>query len=192
MKKPNLELFNLDILIKNINSSLVESEEPIKLGEFIEKESNVNLLKYGINKLNDMKIDVQGKYLLLQPHKFPMIHPFNMKGNIGYVFIEKGETDTSTDYPATYESVKLRIKKPLKLEGGLTIPKCTIKISKESPEGVEGKDSRQDHINVLNIGWRKADLKYVLPSECFVYIKQLEKIKKESIPFYKYEPAFTI
>ncbi len=170
MKEPKLELFDLEGLINNLNSSLADSDQVIQLREFLPKQPKKNPFLY---RLMDRELEARGKYQLFLPFEIAILHPFNPKGKIGYIFIETGYTDANSNYSRRYETLRLRIKHPLKLKNGEIIPNCSVKFLQEMEEWEKPYQERKDHLRCGGLIWTKTDLSKALPSDWFLTQKNI-------------------
>jgi len=172
MLEPRLELFDLGKFVGRLNNSLVDKEEVIELGEFEHREPKKDPFLY---RLADRKIEARGKFPLKQTaHRTGLMSLLTMgfesdlEINLGYIFIETGYIDASSDYGGRYETLRLRIKHPLELEDKQVIPNCSVKLLQETGEGAELFQDRKDHVRYGGLIWVRADLSKVLPSKWFL------------------------
>lgn len=182
MDAPTLRSFNLENLVKSLNSAILRPEEIIGLGEYADKTPGRNTVFY---RWSHKEIGVRGEYPLEQT-----VHgrgTFALLGvpseiNIGSVFVETGYTEVgSSDYDGGYEKIRLRIKEPIELKNGEVIPTCKIEILQEFGEWVESLMEREDHIKRAGL-WVKADLSNVLPSEWFLGGRTVERYDLHTSP----------
>ena len=161
MDEPRLELIDLPGLVSRINSALAESEGPIIFGKFAHKEPRKNPFLY---RARDRELDTRGKYPLDQCG----ILDFKLKTNLGYVFVETGFTEASSDYGGRYETLRLRIKRPIELSNGNVLPNCSVKVLVEAGEIEKPFVDRKYHVRVAHLAWVKKDLSRILPTEWFL------------------------
>ena len=91
---------------------------------------------------------------------------FDLDKSDGYIFVEKGLTDTRTEDPGTYETMRMVLRRPLTLSNGV-VPASSVKISVDVPYFSIPQIGRRDH-KKRPVGWRRTDLSDVLPTEWFV------------------------
>ncbi len=166
MNEPQLELFSLEGFKRRLNLAL--------------ETSLVELGKFQYKKKFFKNVETFGEYSLLKIPKVDILNPlysFYPRRKIGYILVEAGFIDPSSDYSRGYESIKLRIKHHLKLRNGKIIPKCSVEISKYVEEGIESTIERKDHIIY---GWdkEKRDLRDILPNEWFFDFETVSRIAK--------------
>lgn len=153
MDEPKLDMINLNGLVNRLNSIIDDSEGEVSIGNFIDKLPR----KKG-------RVEIRGKYPLIQTVVGFM--DLESEINLGYILVEAGGTNSSVDYGGIYESIKLRIKHPLKLKNGELIPNCKINIQIKSEEFETPYKKRDDHVYPLF--WRKNDISNVLPTKWFL------------------------
>ncbi len=178
MDKLNLEFINLDRLVKELNLRMPKSEGVIELVNFVHREPRKNPFLY---RLDDRELEARGKYTVIQTVDSKGVRAlFDLESEvkIGYVFVETGYTDASSDYGGRYETVRLRIKHPLELRGEVVIPNCSVKLLKEVDEVGEPYQERKDHVRVAGLVWIKKDLSKILPTEWFLYERDIEPLLK--------------
>ena len=161
MDEPKLELIDISGLVNKINSALAESEGPISFGKFAHKEPKKNPFLY---RARDRELDTRGKYPLDQCG----ILDFELKTNLGYVFVETGFTEASSDYGGRYETLRLRIKRPIELSNGNVLPNCSVKVLIETGEFGKSFVDRKYHVRVAHLAWVEKDLSQILPIEWFL------------------------
>ena len=166
MRGPSLEFINLDGLIQKLNSNSLESEEEIYLGDFVPKGKNPFIY------MGDRKLETRGTYALIQPSLCEILFgpQFGIESGIelGYILVETGIVDRTSNYSGRYESIKLRIKYQFELRNGI-IPNSSVKLLRESSEWEEPHLERKDYLYKLVIPWFKTDLSRFLPTEWFLY-----------------------
>lgn len=178
MKEPRLELFDLENLVMMLNESLAKRDEVIELGEFEHREPKRNPFLY---RLIGEEVETRGKFPLRQTvFGRGLLDGFlglDSEINLGYVFVETGYTDASSNYSGKYETLRLRIKHPLELKNGEVIPNCSIKLLQEIEEGAEPSQYRRDHVRYSGLVWVRSDLSKVLPFEWFSGGRKAEDYK---------------
>ncbi len=164
----DLKEFDAKEFVSTLESALVNSDDSIETTNFVEKTPKRN--PFG-HRLHDREVDFTAKCNLLwtaHGRGLAAIAGLPKEINLGYIFVEKGYTDASSDYCGSYESMWLRLKHPLELVGGQTLPPCSIKMFHEAHECEAGEIFRSDHIRRLGLFWQKADLSFVLPTSWFL------------------------
>jgi hypothetical protein len=138
------------------------------LGEFEPRVPKRNPFLY---QFTDREIESRGKFPLRQTVYGRDILRFlelDSKINLGYIFLETGYTDASSNYGGRYETLRLRIKHPIPLKGRKVIPDCSVKFLQETEEGANPFQERRNHLRCGGLFWVKTDLSKVLPSEWFL------------------------
>ena len=169
MNVGELEFIDLKGFIKKLNSEIDDSEGQIELGNFIDKKPRKNPFLY---RLMGREAECVGKSPLIQTVEgigFSGLFDLESEINAGYVFVERGCTDTTSEYGGAYETMRLRIKQPLKLKNGGIIPNCSIKLLIEAEEWVDRYQERRDHIRRYDLYWERTNLSKILPTEWFLY-----------------------
>ena len=168
---PSQEFRLLDIggLVRKLNFMITESEGRITLGEFTPKNPRKDSFIY---RLADRKTTSVGKYSLTQysaSRGLWSLADVESPRSLGYIFVETGDADVSSDYSGIYETLRLRIKHPLELKSDLVIPNSSVKLDLEADDGLGGiKQYRRDHLRKAGIAWVKSDLSTILPTEWFL------------------------
>ncbi|MGV8142148.1 MAG: hypothetical protein ACP5NS_00760 [Candidatus Pacearchaeota archaeon] len=174
---PRLVLIDLQGLVARINLTRRTSEEEITLGAY---EPKTHRRKPFIN-LEGRETDSSGKYILFQEREggplarvferftgFEMVEPGQRK--VGYILTESGGIDTDSNYPGTYESVRLVLTTSLDLTSGV-LPRCSVKLSRECGDGYDLRTERRDHTRIWgNFGSRRANLESQVPTSWFDYV----------------------
>lgn len=165
MSQLDLRFFDLENLIGNINSRLVDGEIPLELGNIEPKKPKKSILY----RLADKKSTNNDVVPLYQPPETALSRPFNPSGRVGDILLETGELEKSSYYCGFYETLTLRVHEPIPLSNGVVIPTSSIRISFEH-EGIEPFMSRRDHqkygFHLLGVKIR-SDLTKEVPSEWF-------------------------
>ena len=175
MEQPELKFFDLGNLVVELNSRLVDGQGRLELGDFVGKVPKKNPFAYGPGKTER---DFVGKYplfLVYDDKKGEDVPgsarlPFFDREKIGYVFVEEGYVHDENPFGGTiYETLRMRVKQPLKFAEGLVLPNSSIKIYRENDErGIgPGWETRRDHIRRMHIWWERTDLSSTLPTEWF-------------------------
>ena len=92
--------------------------------------------------------------------------------SIGFVFIDRGFLDPHSNYSGSYEAMKMRIKKPILLKDGRTLPAVTYKryVERKAFEK-EDDDGGDCHVRTYRWKifptWKKTALSDVLVPEWF-------------------------
>ena len=159
-----LHFFNLEGLIKNLNSSMAEHEEDIVMGEFIQERPRENPF-HGL-EVNAREVIKSGKYILNQTdyNGISGLLGIDNEISLGEIVLEKGLIGIETT-PSAYESINFKIYQPINLKNGLKIPvgSCKYRI-------VEGHENpplsqREDYVKKAGLFLAKANLTRVLPSD---------------------------
>ena len=164
IQEPKLQFFNLSNLIEHLNSSLRNKENVIELQDF---EKRDRLFSY---RLGNKRIDVRGLYPLTQRgdgRGIDGILGYDSEVEIGRIFVEKGFVDLDEGEDCeVYEILELRLKSPLELTNKNIIPKCKIRLYRETCEWAEPFQEREDKLmyGIFPIG---DDLSRFLPDAYF-------------------------
>lgn len=158
MQEPQLHFISLDNLLREINENLEGGK--VFLEEF--KDRQPKKISF-LHRLRNREVISRGNYPLMQQVYSFMFGSVDL--NLGYIAVETG-VDTSSSYAGGYETLRLRIKHPLKLRDGRKIPSCSVKLLVEAEEYEEPYKKRRDHRR-FPLLWIRRDLSDVLPTEWF-------------------------
>lgn len=168
MEMKKLHSVNLDRLIENLNSRLAKPEGYITKEHFIDNTPKMNPSWY--NSINPV-ITSRGKYPLTQTcygnSVINTLFCIESDRNLGYIFVETGIIEGDSNYSDVYENITLRIKYPLKLKDGKTIPNCSIQLHTEIPDYGEHFEKRNDRIHT-QFHRKLGDLSSILPDKIFI------------------------
>lgn len=162
MGESDLELINLEGLVKNLNSSLADPEEVIELEtkEFLIPRDAKQTLRKG--KCNIIQNVFGGTLIDALAMSWSEI-------NIGSISYERDIVEDSAAYGGKYETIRLRIDEPVKLKNGRVLPSCDIRFFVEADDTMHGKPyiEREDYIPKL-LYRKRTDLSKILPTEWFL------------------------
>ena len=168
MSEPQLRLLDISGLVARLNSAIAECEGPISLGEFTERTPRKNPFA---GRWKDIRTASLGKYSLTQNvngRGLWGLADVESERNLGYIFVETGDTDASSDNGGTYEALKLRIKYPLHLNDGQVIPNSSTKILKAKDEVEYSSPEIVYHVRKAGLFLVQKDLSKVLPTTWFL------------------------
>jgi len=157
--------------IEHLNTLLADQDKEIFLGAYEPKVPRKRIHPNAPRKPGDL---VVGKFPIHYSEKeTPGSTSFELLGplKIGFVFVQLGWLDPDSSYSGSYEILKMRIKEPLLLKDGRTVPVCTIKQYVERAEFGEPFDVRTDHVRCYALGfipsWSQNDLSDILLPKWF-------------------------
>ena len=91
--------------------------------------------------------------------------------NIGYAFVESGESLLATEKPEQYQMLVFRIREPLVLKNQKKLPESKINVFAQyrEEEGFYKKalEKRADYVKIGSGIWVKRDLSEILPTRWF-------------------------
>jgi len=130
MEPPNLEFIDVGGLIRRLNRTLTDSEEPIELGDIVDRNPEKNPF---LHQLQERELRGRGEYPLIQESyrgfwgilKVPRII------DLGHIWVERGHSRVKEREITIYEQLRLRILYSLIFKNGDRIPPCNIKLSVE-------------------------------------------------------------
>ncbi len=164
------EFFDLPALVGKLNSSLANPSDFIELGDFVGLTPRKNPFLY---RLGERKVETVGKFPLTQEktgRTFFGLFDLEVDAPLGYIFVETGSLEWDEMHDGYgYETLRLRIKRPLDLKNGLVVPNCSVKIYGEEGKewGEQPAPLRRDHVRKYGLIWQRTDLEKVLPSQWF-------------------------
>ncbi len=160
---PIIQIFDLEGLISTINRSMDNPEQDLSLGEFEHKEPKKNPFLY---RVRGRVMQTRGKFPLYQS-RVNKWSDVDFERRIGYFLFESGLLDEYSSFSGTYETLMLRIKRPVQLKSGIVIPKSSVKIYYELEEGIDTEPVRKDHVyhGLISIG---SDMEHLLPTAWFL------------------------
>jgi hypothetical protein len=170
MSDPNLTLFDIGGLASRLEKALAEPEDTIRATNFVEKTPKKSPFLHRTDEWEAYHTTKCKLVLTTRSRGLGFllgIGEDEQNLDLGYIFLEEGYIDAGTDYNGYYEAIKMRLKHPLKLEGGLVIPPCSIKISHEAHPTEASKPLRKDHVRKFGLYWQHTDLSRVLPTDWF-------------------------
>ena len=155
---PDLGYFDLEGLVRRLNSNLAPFEEPLKIEGFVSQRPSVSLARYVFHGITENS----GYFSLIQSHDMKFMHWKNEE-EIGRIKVETGRYEEYSS--ESYKRVELHIHRPLRLMAG-TVSKGIIRISSEEDEGWPA--IRRDD-KIIKFGFLKtsADLNTVIPVNWF-------------------------
>src|SRR3989344_5834206 len=161
MGELDLELINLEGLIKKLNSSLADHDEVIESETkdlLIPRDAKQTLRK---GRYNLIQNGFGGTLLDALASSWSEI-------NIGSISYEGDIVEDSAAYGGAYETVRLRIDGPIKLKKGDVLPACEIRLFAEIDDTMHGKlyIEREDYIPKF-LYKKRTDLSIILPTEWF-------------------------
>jgi len=170
-REPRTHLIN-PYAVEHLNELLKDQDQEIYLGDYEPKVPRKRIHPNAPRKPGDR---IVGKFPIhYGEREDPGSTSFGLLGplKIGFVFVESGWLDPDSDYSGIYEILKMRIREPLLLNDGRTVPVCTIKQYVEKAEfGEELFDVRTDHVRRYALGiplyWSQNDLSDILLPEWF-------------------------
>jgi len=182
-ESPRLQMLSPQRLIERINKRIIGSDEGgLSLTDFEYKIPTKPLIPHIFDK---SQADHRGKYGIqreVQGRGLFGLYALSSDVRIGYIFIEAGTRDPDNENSADYEILKLKLKHPTELRGGVLIPECTIKILAQAEDCCPLEVERTDHIKRARSIQTKTNLANVLPTEWFfregVYQPKEKKEKK--------------
>jgi hypothetical protein len=166
MDEPGLNFFDVEEIVRNLNSQLSDPSDMVHLGEVRNKKPKRFSISRLLDKLRNTEIQEKRKYTLSRPYELAIFHPFSDVEKIGHIILERGYTDTGSDYGGCYEEIQLRIMRALKLKKGKIIPECRVMLTQEAEDGVHILPKRADYVRD-GMYWRAADLSGIVLSEWF-------------------------
>ena len=169
MTKHGFRNIDLGRLVGELNSRLDKQDSQITLGAFVDKTPKRRRF---LDSIDDSEVKSRRKYpLILTSYGGGVLNSiFDLDSDnaIGYLLVESGYIQTSSSYGGAYESLKLRIEKPLKLKNGIIVPQSSMEIRAEIPEWSGLEVMRADYFRKFRTNWGRADLEKIIPTDWFL------------------------
>lgn len=165
MAQLNLHFFDLENFVSNFNKHLAREEGLLLLETPVRKRPRKNPFLYCADKFADTKRDSPYKILLMQ--EYTNCFRLDSEEQIGYIFAETGDLNANDSEPEIYEALRIRIKNPLKLQTGVIVPSCSVKLYRASSYAPDNPPERRDHVRRF-MHWQRTDLGQMLPTEWFL------------------------
>jgi len=161
----NPRLFNLKNLEIKLNQILNSGITGIRIEEDLPtKVDNIEFLVY-------QEVKEIGKFAYVISQRFLREHPFSPylqdaeSFPRGHIYLKTFSGENSTDYA---ESLVLNLEKPVKKEGEIIIPRCEIKVFRETgDEGYDPIGIREDFGYFFGLIKKHSDFRRIIPSEFF-------------------------
>lgn len=172
MPTPGLQIIDIGKFVEVLNTFSRSENEPFVLSDLQNVTPKKNPFLYSCN---DRFVLSRGKYRLTQSRPiscFGTSCGLDNDLDVGYIFFESGCYDASHDDGVNYETARLRVKRRLKLDGGIVIPDCSVKLLTEYGPGAKDKPQRRDHIRYGPF-WIQRDLKDVIHNDWFLADKRV-------------------
>jgi len=186
MEMPQLEFFDIEKLIRNINAHLRNRGELIELGNFEDKTSEKNHFLYSF--LDNRVVERRGEFPLWQSLDgygiWKGFFGIDSDVRVGHISVEKGVYECKDPreneiYGGRYEALRLRLKpkRIMRLRDGRIMPSCSVKLTLIERNGFsELLKYRNDHERRCLVSFR-SDLEELLPSEWFYSKRVQRKVK---------------
>ncbi len=171
--QPQHYFFDVQGIVKRLNSVVADSIGYIQLEKpVVEERTRASF----IERLTGRTPESIVRYELTQVYSGLWgFFGIDSERSIGFIRVEVGGTDSSSNYDGTYEALELRIGRPLSLKketmsdsGNVKIPQCNIKLLIEREEIANGDYYRRDHKRVARFLWLPTDLSKVFLREWFL------------------------
>jgi len=142
-------------LISKINANMAAGEDELELEKFESRDPRKNSFIYSVTGVHP---SVRGKFPITQTGNYGLLGlvGVEIERSAGYFFVERGILDDNGSNSPTYETLQLRIKRPLEVKDGVIIPRGTVRIYIQADDcNLELKrvDSREDLPTRLPTDW---------------------------------------
>lgn len=168
----SFSFFDLQRFLDYINRSSAEGQGQFQLGHIF----------YGIHAkypMGHMTSGFQNKSMEALV-KYPIINARKRRGvSAGYFFLETGMLNPYSDEQIGYQALKLRIKHPIPLGNGLTIPKSIAKLAACGDNKYCHLEGPVYHRRKFGLIWEREDLSDVLPESEFLSREAESIIKRQ-------------